>query len=527
MATYGRDSKGEYKIRDDGTKVYRDESNSKYFPNDYGGTAGWYYDSSSGSSSKSSSSSSSSSSSKSTSSSSDRYANATAPGKGEWNFNDQKWDDVNWVNNYINHMIDQGNAARASGDPNYMRFYDEAQRVKNAALERGLYDNIYIPARSSSGGGSVGGRASLQGSNYNDYILNTIDQMSQYLTQQPRVPEYVPPKIPRMTAAEARERAREYIDPIYDEIKRETIEAARREGIQRGLNDAALQGFIQQAALEVDKARAQALSAYTEELLRQDEIRAMQLEQEYFNRWLAQQGLQSQAVQQYNQNLNTLLSSLFNYGSLLNQQTQIGIQQGYLDEARRTGEWQRNVQFPMQMALQRLGMEMENEQFLKDLELRWYNAETGRLNALKPFGSSTTAKVPENPWGFETNADVLASLTADVEGYLEDIAVGRATYGTIKEYLTYLESQGMLPEGYADLVLEGLRRRAPAAYQAYQQEQQKQQMQDTLSGNRLVLPALNIVGSALSRNNNNSTSNNSQQKQSSFWDRFLNFVPGS
>src|SRR5690606_16487923 len=127
---------------------------------------------------------------------------------------------------------------------------------------------------------------------------------------------------------------------------------------------------------------------------------------------------------------------------------------------------------PMQMTLQRLGMEMENEQFLKDLELKWYNAETGRLNALKPFGSSTTAKVPENPWGFETNADVLASLTADVEGYLEDMAVGRATYGTIKEYLAYLESQGMLPEGYADLVLEGLRRRAPAAYQEYQKQQQ-------------------------------------------------------
>src|SRR5690606_35472669 len=132
-----------------------------------------------------------------------------------------------------------------------------------------------IPVGSSSGGGSSQG-------NYNDYIWNTIDQMSQYLTQQPRVPEYAAPEIPRMTASEARARAQEYIDPIYDEIKREAIEAARREGIQRGLNDAALQGFIQQAALEVDKARAQALSAYTEELLRQDEIRAMQLEQEYF-----------------------------------------------------------------------------------------------------------------------------------------------------------------------------------------------------------------------------------------------------
>ena len=41
MATYGRDARGEYKIRDDGTKVYRTPENTKYFPTDYGGTAGW------------------------------------------------------------------------------------------------------------------------------------------------------------------------------------------------------------------------------------------------------------------------------------------------------------------------------------------------------------------------------------------------------------------------------------------------------------------------------------------------------
>lgn len=43
MPTYGVDSKGVYKDRDDGTRVYMDASNAQYFPNDYGGSAGWNY----------------------------------------------------------------------------------------------------------------------------------------------------------------------------------------------------------------------------------------------------------------------------------------------------------------------------------------------------------------------------------------------------------------------------------------------------------------------------------------------------
>src|SRR5690554_64024 len=41
--SYGRDDKGDYKIRNDGSKVYRDASNAQYFPDNYGGTAGWKY----------------------------------------------------------------------------------------------------------------------------------------------------------------------------------------------------------------------------------------------------------------------------------------------------------------------------------------------------------------------------------------------------------------------------------------------------------------------------------------------------
>ena len=43
MATYGEDTSGAYKVRDDGSKVYKNESNAQYFPDNYGGSAGWSY----------------------------------------------------------------------------------------------------------------------------------------------------------------------------------------------------------------------------------------------------------------------------------------------------------------------------------------------------------------------------------------------------------------------------------------------------------------------------------------------------
>lgn len=41
--TYGQDVGGYYKIGTDGKKVYQTSANKQYFPNDYGGTAGWNY----------------------------------------------------------------------------------------------------------------------------------------------------------------------------------------------------------------------------------------------------------------------------------------------------------------------------------------------------------------------------------------------------------------------------------------------------------------------------------------------------
>jgi len=43
--TYGQDSGGYYKIGTNGSKVYQTASNKQYFPNNYGGTAGWSYSS--------------------------------------------------------------------------------------------------------------------------------------------------------------------------------------------------------------------------------------------------------------------------------------------------------------------------------------------------------------------------------------------------------------------------------------------------------------------------------------------------
>ncbi len=43
--TYGKDSKGNYKIGTDGKKVYQTTQNAQYFPDNYGGSAGWSYSS--------------------------------------------------------------------------------------------------------------------------------------------------------------------------------------------------------------------------------------------------------------------------------------------------------------------------------------------------------------------------------------------------------------------------------------------------------------------------------------------------
>lgn len=41
--SYGTDTSGSYKVNQDGSKVYMNDSNKKYFPTNYGGGAGWNY----------------------------------------------------------------------------------------------------------------------------------------------------------------------------------------------------------------------------------------------------------------------------------------------------------------------------------------------------------------------------------------------------------------------------------------------------------------------------------------------------
>lgn len=465
MATYGRDSKGEYKIRDDGTKVYRTPENTKYFPTDYGGTAGWSTGGSASSGSGTSGTNKSSSGSKSSSKSSG------SSGGGSWNYNDQNWNDASWVNSYINHMISQGDAARAAGQ-DYMKYYNEAQRVKDASIQKGVLPPYNYVGGSTGGGnspsGGEGGQQQFQG--LDAWIAEALKMQQGMMGWE--APQYNFEPVPRLSYEEAVSRARAYIDPLYADLEQQAAEQALKDGVARGLNDAALQGFVQEARLRVQEARGQALTAYAENLMRESEQLAMAQEQANFQRWLGQQGLNAEYAGMNMQNMNSLLGNLFGWGNL---QTQ----QGYLQETQRMNDWTRNVQFPQQMnlqqeqlLLQKRGMELEemvqdwmmNVQFPAEMELRWYDAKTGRIQANKIGRGGSSGG--NNPWGLNNIGDLAAAVSVDVSNVLEDVADG-AYLGDILKNFKDKESKGLLPQGYSKLVEDSVKNLAPSIYNAY------------------------------------------------------------
>lgn len=360
MATYGKDSKGDYKIRDDGSKVYRDSSNAKYFPTDYGGSAGW-----------STGSNTAAPKTTPTTSSNKKSSGGGSAGGSNWNYNDQNWNDPSWVNNYINNMISQGDAARSS-EQDYMKYYNEAQRVKDASIQKGVLNPYnYV------GGSSGGSKGPSSGGSFQQQVPSNPDEMLQYLWQQgflnqtpyPEIPDYRPLEPEVLSFNQAQRRAQAQFDPLYDDLLGRVSTQSAQNLEQSGLFGSLYgEKLRQDAALNIENKRSADIAALANQLVSRSEEEARYLEQQNYGRWRDYVG---DLVNQYSANRSAgqdqtaLLAQMLGYltdrdDNAFNRRMQeegLGLERDKWDFQKDQAEWEKSgfgSQYDYQAALAKL-----------------------------------------------------------------------------------------------------------------------------------------------------------------------------
>jgi hypothetical protein len=268
-------------------------------------------------------------------------------------------------------MISQGDAARSSGQ-DYMKYYNEAQRVKDASIQKGVLNPYnYV------GGSSGGSRIPSPGESFQQQVPLNPDEMLQYLWQQgfliqtpyPEIPQYRPLEPETLSFNQAQQRAEAQFNPLYDDlIKRVSAQSAQN------LEQSGLFGSLygeklrQDAALNVENKRSADIAALANQLVNRSEEEARYLESQNYQRWRDYVG---DLVNQYSanraarQDQTALLAQMLGYltdrdDNAFNRRMQeegLGLERDKWDFQKDQAEWERSgfgSQYDYQAALAKL-----------------------------------------------------------------------------------------------------------------------------------------------------------------------------
>lgn len=269
-------------------------------------------------------------------------------------------------------MISQGDAARAAGQ-DYMKYYNEAQRVKDASIQKGV-----LPSYNYVGGSSGGSKGPSSGGSFQQQVPSNPDEMLQYLWQQgflnqtpyPEIPQYRPLEPETLSFNQAQQRAEAQFNPLYDDlIKRVSAQSAQN------LEQSGLFGSLygeklrQDAALNVENKRSADIAALANQLVSRSEEEARYLESQNYQRW---RDFVSDMVNQYaanraaRQDQTALLAQMLTYltgredteFSKWLQREQLGLQKDQWGFQKEQTEWERSG-FPNQYEYQKALAKLE------------------------------------------------------------------------------------------------------------------------------------------------------------------------